>query len=151
MKRHPKIDQDFFDNQDKMKIYAIAVCSNWKHWHATKVPLPIEDLVNRTYAGVAIERVSGWKGIVWRDVGEDESVDPHDLPQPVFRLGLSDDQAVTFKQDLEALSRETGDIVDDFYFLIITRPHHSACSSGDGLEAGIDLSEIDFSRLPPSL
>jgi len=144
MKRHPKIDQVFFDNQDVMKGYAIAVCPNWKHWHATKLPLPIRELMIR-YPGVAIERVSGWKGIVWKEDGEDELFDPHDIPQPVFRLGLSDDQAEAFKQDLKALSRETGEVVDDFIFLTIDRTPNPACLSDEELEAGIDLSEIDFS------
>lgn len=37
----PKIDQEFFDDQDKMRIYAIAVCRGWRHWQETECPRPI--------------------------------------------------------------------------------------------------------------
>ena len=76
----------------------------------------------------------------------EEVIDLADLPQPVFRLGLSDSQAEAFDRDLEALSRATGNERDDFYFLYLDRKHHPACLSGDEIRA-IDLADVDLSCL----
>ena len=143
----PKIDQEFFDDQDAMRLYAIAVCPSWKHWHATECPRPIMDLIARKYPDVSIERVSGWKGKVNFAPDSEEVIDLADLPQPVFRLGLSDSQAEAFDRDLEALSRATGDEGDDFYFLYLDRKPNPACLSGDEVFAEIDLTDVDFSAL----
>ena len=143
----PKIDQEFFDDQDAMRLYAIAVCPSWKHWHATECPRPIMDLIARKYPDVSIERVSGWKGKVNFAPDSEEVIDLADLPQPVFRLGLSDSQAEAFDRDLEALSRATGNERDDFYFLYLDRKPHPACLSGEELLAAIDLTEVDLSCL----
>ena len=143
----PTIDQEFFDDQDKMKIYAIAVCPSWKHWHATECPRPIRELIASKYPDVSIERVSGWKGKTNFAPDSEEVIDLADLPQPVFRLGLSDSQAEAFDRDLEALSRATGNERDDFYFLYLDRKPHPACLSGEELLAAIDLTEVDLSCL----
>ena len=143
----PKIDQEFFDDQDKMRIYAIAVCPSWKHWHATDCPKPIQELLAEKYPDVSIELVSGWKGITNFAPDSEEVIDLADLPQPVFRLGLSDSQAEAFDRDLEALSRATGNERDDFYFLYLDRKPHPACLSGEELLAAIDLTEVDLSCL----
>ena len=146
----PKIDQAFFDDQDKMRIYAIAVCPSWKHWHATECPRPIMDLIARKYPDVSIERVSGWKGKVNFAPDSEEVIDLADLPQPVFRLGLSDSQAEAFDHDLEALSRATGNEGDDFFFMYLDRKPHPACLSGEELLAEIDLNDVDLSCLRPN-
>ena len=143
----PKIDQEFFDDQDKMRIYAIAVCPSWTHWHATECPRPIMDLIARKYSGVTVERVSGWKGKTNFAPDSEEVIDLADLPQPVFRLGLSDSQAEAFDRDLEALSAETGNEGDDFFFMYLDRKPHPACLSGDEVLAEIDLADVDFSAL----
>lgn len=143
----PKIDQEFFDDQDKMRIYAIAVCPNWEHWHATECPRPIKEMMATKYPDVSIELVSGWKGKANFAPDSEEVIDLADLPQPVFRLGLSDSQAEAFDRDLEALSRATGNERDDFYFLYLDRKPHPACLSGEELLAAIDLTEVDLSCL----
>ena len=147
MKAVPKIDQEFFDDQDKMRIYAIAVCPSWTHWHATECPRPIMDLIARKYSGVSVARVSGWKGKVNFAPDREKVIDLADLPQPVFRLGLSDSQAEAFDRDLEALSAETGNEEDDFYFMYLDRKPHPACLSGEELLAEFDLNEVDISCL----
>ena len=143
----PKIDQEFFDDQDAMRLYAIAVCPSWKHWHATEGPRPIMDLIARKYPDVSIERVSGWKGKVNFAPGSEEIIELADLPQPVFRIGLTESQAEAFGHDLEALSRATGSEGDDFYFLTIDRKPHPACLSDEELLAEFDLNEVDISCL----
>ena len=147
MNTTPKIDQEFFDNQDKMRIYAIAVCPSWSHWHATECPRPIMDLIARKYSGVTVERVSGWKGKANFAPHSEEVIDLADLPQPVFRLGLSDSQAEAFDRDLEALSRATGNEGDDFYFIYLDRKPHPACLSGEELLAEFDPADIDLTYL----
>ena len=146
----PKIDQEFFDDQSTMRIYAVAVCPSWKHWHATECPRPIMDLIARKYPDVSIERVSGWKGKVNFAPDSEEVIDLADLPQPVFRLGLSDSQAEAFDRDLEALSRATGNEGDDFFFMYLDRKPHPACLSGEELLAEIDLNDVDLSCLRPN-
>ena len=146
----PKIDQEFFDDQDKMRIYAIAVCPSWKYWQATECPRPIMDLIARKYPDVSIELVSGWKGKTNFAPDSEEVIDLADLPQPVFRLGLSDRQAEAFDRDLEALSRATGNEGDDFFFMYLDRKPHPACLSGEELLAEIDLNDVDLSCLRPN-
>lgn len=141
----PKIDQEFFDDQDKMRIYAIAVCPSWRHWQETECPRPIMGMLNSKYPDVSIERVSGWKGKVNFAPDSENTIDLADLPQPVFRLGLSDNQAEAFDKDLEALSAETGNAREDFLFLTIDRKLHPACLSGEELLAEIDLNDVDLS------
>ena len=146
----PKIDQEFFDDQDKMRIYAIAVCPSWRHWHATECPRPISDMMAQTYPNVSIERVSGWQGGVVFAPDSEDTFELVDLPQPVFRLGLSENQAEAFDKDLTALSAETGNAGDDFYFLTIDRKRHPACLSGEELLAEIDLNDVDLSCVQPN-
>ena len=143
----PTIDQEFFDDQDKMKIYAIAGCPTWEHWHTTECPKPIQELLATKYPNVSIEPVCGWKGKTNFAPNSEEVIDLADLPQPVFRLGLSDSQAEAFDRDLEALSAETGNEGDDFFFMYLDRKPHPACLSGDEVFAEIDLADVDFSCL----
>ena len=146
----PTIDQEFFDDQDAMRLYAIAVCPSWKHWHATECPRPIMDLIARKYSGVTVERVSGWKGKTNFAPDSEEVIDLADLPQPVFRIGLSDSQAEDFVKDLQALSAETGEKEEEFYFLHIDRKQYPTCLSGDEVLAEIDLNDVDLSCLSPN-
>ena len=146
----PTIDQEFFDDQDAMRLYAIAVCPSWEHWHATECPRPIMDLIARKYSGVTVERVSGWKGKANFAPDSEEVIDLADLPQPVFRIGLSDSQAEDFVKDLQALSAETGEKEEEFYFLHIDRKQYPTCLSGDEVLAEIDLNDVDLSCLSPN-
>ena len=146
----PKIDQEFFDDQDKMRLYAIAVCPNWEHWHATECPRPIKELMAMKYPDVSIELVSGWKGNANFAPGSEEIIKLAGLPQPVFRIGLSECQAEDFVKDLQALSAETGEKEEEFYFLHIYRKQYPTCLSGDEVLAEIDLNDVDLSCLSPN-
>ena len=148
MKAVRKIDQKFFDDQSAMRIYAIAVCPNWEHWHAKKCPRPIRELIASKYPDASIERVCGWKGKANFAPGSEEIIELADLPQPVFRIGLADHQAEAFGHDLEVLSPH--DVGEDFYFLTIDRKPHPACLSGEELLAEFDLNEVDLSGLQSS-
>ena len=150
MKAVPKIDQEFFDDQDKMRIYAIAVCPSWKHWHATECPRPIKEMMATKYPDVSFDLVSGWKGKTNFAPDSEKVIDLADLPQPVFRIGLSECQVEDFVKDLQALSAETGEKEEEFYFLHIDRKRYPAYLSGDEVLAEIDLNDVDLTCLSPN-
>jgi len=107
------------DDVDLDTVYAIAISPFWSHWHHSNCPAPIRAWLNEHCPDVTVEAVSGWRGTACLDPYGQQIMNPDSFPQPMFRLGLSAEQAEEFSRYWSAgPGTETE---DDFWFLIASK------------------------------
>jgi hypothetical protein len=111
------------DHGDSLTIYAISISPEWEHWHPTDCPAPIREWLDKNCPDVTVQAVSGWDGVASLDIYGMQIIDNGAFPEPMFRLGFSEQQAAQFDEWWSNPSNPGAETEENFWFLIVNRDH----------------------------
>lgn len=108
--------------QDKVPIhYLVAAFPEWEFYDAANCPQPILDWLAVEYPNINVEQVR-LDGRYWRLLNDDAAVpflSNDELPTPIFRLDLTDEQAQAFDVAWSDPARQPAGGKVDFLFITV--------------------------------
>jgi hypothetical protein len=102
-------------------LYLVAASPEWEHYEKAKCPKPIREwlAVHLPTAEIEPVRIDRRYACEWEKGATPSFQTSDELPAPIFRLRLTDEQALAFDTVWGDPARQPADGKDDFFFITL--------------------------------